>query len=166
MLAVALGWWLACATGVMGAGAVEDEPWSLRRVIIVTPGFFNPNLTLSLSRLAPAIDTGIERLNALYPRFNWSSVYLQDPSFIDGTPVQDNLAFWLSRWYYTEIQETDIPVVVGEKEYCLSDSTVLSFHFGSVNMYFYPVDTRDKTINHFREAVAKVITRQLLQYSH
>ena len=84
-----------------------------RTVNIVTTGVINLEFTQSLTNAGPALETGIRRLNRLYPDVSWRSVYLFDS--IKGTQcpaVAEAVQYWLSEWYYIKRNDTDVTVFI------------------------------------------------------
>jgi hypothetical protein len=73
-----------------------------KNITIVSPGFLGFGAFPSLSYVGPAIDTGIERLRNMFPKYNWTSKRVNHEIMTSCNAVLDNIQDVLSRWYYTE----------------------------------------------------------------
>ena len=89
-----------------------DSAHLTRMVNIITPGFFDWNVPVSLSNIGPAFDTGISALRRRYSDFNWSHEFLLSELFRDCSRLTDNVQFVLSRWYYTQRNKDALSVIV------------------------------------------------------
>ena len=84
----------------------------MQQVDIISPGFFDWTVPVTLSNTGPAFDTGMDILRTKYPDYNWTHEFLLDKLIGECTGLTDNIQYVLSRWFYTVRRKDVLSVIV------------------------------------------------------